>query len=121
MWSEAFTAGIVFQTSTVHNAYIRLLLESGIVGLTLVIVYYRSVWRDAKKLGISESDPLWKSMLKSSQWLVLAMLITGVTGDAITPEMIQLYFWYGIGVLLSAKLVAHARVQKTSLAWRVAA
>ena len=48
-------------------------------------------------------------MLKSARWLVFAMLITGVTGDAITPEMIQIYFWYGVGILLSVRLAAHAR------------
>jgi O-antigen ligase len=120
MWSEAFKTGLVFQTATVHNAYVRLLLESGMVGLLLVVSFYFSVWRQTKKLEVNEADALTKAMLNSSRWLVFAMLITGVTGDAITPEMIQVYFWYGIGIFLAAKLQARERPE-VSRTWRLAA
>ena len=103
MWSDVFQAGLVFQTATVHNAFIRLLMEAGIVGLVLVCGFYAVTWSEARRLELVETDPLTRSMLKSSRWLVVVMLLTGVTGDAITPEITQLYFWIGFGIFLARR------------------
>ena len=101
MWLEAFQSGIVFQTATVHNAFLRLLLEAGVAGLLCVCAFYRLSWIEAGRLEATQSASLPRSMLRATRWLIVAMLLTGITGDAVTPEVVQLYFWIGFGIFLA--------------------
>ena len=101
MWLDAFQSGLVFQTATVHNAFIRLLLEAGIVGLLCVCAFYRVCWTEAGRLEATQPAPLPRSMLRATRWLIVAMLLTGITGDAVTPEVVQLYFWIAFGIFLA--------------------
>jgi hypothetical protein len=103
MWLDVFQQGLVFQTATVHNAFIRLLLEAGIAGAICVCAFYRVSWAEAGRLEATEPGLLPRSMLRSTRWLIVAMLLTGITGDAVTPEVVQLYFWIGFGIFLAQR------------------
>ncbi len=95
-----------------HNAYLRLFLEMGVVGLALVLWFFWGLFSKARKLGSDPRlSPQEQAMAQAAKWALIAMAVQGLTGGAFTPLPSQVFVWCGIGFIcgLHARANAPAR------------
>jgi O-antigen ligase len=83
-----------------HNEYLRLLVEAGVVGLTLTAIVYWSLFRYTLR-GYKEADSPYKRDLMLAFMMVLVSRLVMVGGDNLLAiTVIEWYFWAFAGVIV---------------------
>lgn len=100
LWSEAMRNDAMHTVTHPHNAYLRALLDMGVVGLVLLLAYQLHVWRGFRKLALDTSlSPTLRGFFEGSAAGLVSLLIAGVSGSALTPVPEQSFLWLSIGVM----------------------
>jgi O-antigen ligase len=83
-----------------HNAYLETLLDMGIVGLVLLLVYYWHVWKGFRTLGSNAwLTPELRSFFQGATAALAAFFFTGLVGSSLTPAAESAYLWMAIGLM----------------------
>jgi O-antigen ligase len=100
LWSEALRNGSMMIVSHPHNAYLRALLDMGVIGLLLLGAYYFTVWQGFRQLG---SDPRLsapeRGFYTGASVGLVSFLFAGTTGSNLTPCLEQVFLWLAIGMM----------------------
>ena len=100
LWTDAMRMGIVLPVDHPHSAYLRALLDMGVVGACLVLAYFVHVWRGFRRLGADPSlSPLQRGFYAGAAAGLLSVLVAGVAGSSLTPVPEQSFLWLAIGVM----------------------
>lgn len=83
-----------------HNAYLEQLVDNGISGLVIILLFYLSVVRKSFSLLRDKSDPLYVAMGSVALALILAQLITSLTAQSFYPRQGVVGMWCAIGLML---------------------
>ena len=83
-----------------HNAYLEILLDSGVVGLLIALAVYGYLAAAAFVLLRDRRDPVFLSMGGIALSLILAQLVGSITGQSLYPREATLGMWCAIGLLL---------------------
>lgn len=102
MGSAGDTLGEIYDWNvhiTSHNLALKILMETGIIGLAVYIYFFLAWFRKAldllrKKRGHTNN----LSVLITS--IVLVVLVNGVVGSAIEAYPVNLYVWFFMGALV---------------------
>ena len=83
-----------------HNEYLRILVEAGVVGLTLTIIMYLSLFKYALR-GFRDADSPYKRDLMLAFMMVWCSRIVMVGADNLLAiTVIEWYFWAFAAVIV---------------------
>lgn len=110
LWSTPLVTGRMLAVGHAHNAYLNTLLDMGIVGLVLVLLFYRFVFKEINRVRQTDPDPYFRQFVIGVQAGLVLLLIQGISGDNLIPSPSQVYLWCGIGIILGRRAVVN-RIQ----------
>jgi O-antigen ligase len=83
-----------------HSAYIEQLVDNGIPGLVIILLFYLTVVRKSFSLLRDKSNPLHIAVGGAALALILAQLITALTAQSFYPRQGVVGMWCAIGLML---------------------
>ena len=103
-----------------HNAYLEMLLDSGLVGLLVSLVLYGYLTAVALVLVRDRRSRMLMAVGGIALSLILAQLVGSFTGQSLYPREATVSMWCAIGLLMRA-WVHHSRIPASSRARYLAA
>jgi O-antigen ligase len=83
-----------------HNAYLEILLDSGVIGLTVALALYGYFAAIALSLIRDRRSPAFLAVGGIALSLILAQLVGSFTGQSLYPRETTVGMWCAIGLLL---------------------
>lgn len=100
MWSYAMETGAMLPVGHPHNAYLEALLDTGVIGLSLMLVFFWHVWQGFRKLGSNAYlSPEMRAFFQGATAGLLAFLVTGMAGSSLRPTAEATYLWFAIAMM----------------------
>jgi hypothetical protein len=100
LWSDAMNMGTMLQVDHPHNAYLRAVLDMGIVGLSLLLACFLYVWGEFRRLGRDTAlDPAQRGFYAGAAAGLASFLIAGIAGSSLTPVPEQSFLWLAVGMM----------------------
>jgi O-antigen ligase len=100
MWSYPMQIDAMLTVGHPHNAFLETLLDMGLIGLVLLLLYYLHVWRGFRALGSNAFiSPDLRGFFQGATAGLLCHLITGMAGSSLRPESEAVYLWMAIGMM----------------------
>jgi hypothetical protein len=100
MWSEALKRGTI-PASHPHSIYLGALLDMGVVGFSLLILFYAKVLRQFQTLAsCAEISPIFRAAFKGGFVAFVGFVVTSFADNRYYPVREQTYIWliFGIGL-----------------------
>lgn len=101
-----------------HNAYLEMLLDSGVAGLAIVLVFYGTIVVVAGRLFCDRSHPWCSAVGGLALALVLAQLVASIGSQHFYPREGVVGMWAAIGLMLRLWVLRlrlkHRRQEKTT-------
>jgi O-antigen ligase len=100
MWSDAIRSGAVRFMGHPHNTYLRTLLDFGLVGSTLLLLFFRKLfkgWRSAR--SDQRLSPLMRGFFHGVSASFVGYMIFAFTSSGVLPESDQIFLWLAMGIL----------------------
>lgn len=83
-----------------HNAYLKTLMDMGVLGLTLLCAYYYGVWKRFRALAEDvELSPILRGFYEGAAAGLISFLIAALTDSALTPKPEEAFLWLAIGMM----------------------
>jgi len=99
-----------------HNYYVKVLAETGIVGMILYLVLLWKLFRSASSLFYGTEDPFWQAIGLGFLALVLGAIALNFFGDRWTYQQVDGYLWALLGCVIRGLIVTgQKQVDKTQL------
>lgn len=111
--SDLVASGRMMPVSQAHNAYLDLLLDSGLLGTTLVLMFFHSAYKKFKTLGKEDPDPIFRGFFRGASVGLLALLLQAFTDDRLFPNTPQMLFWMAYGIMLGRNPAMLKQKRKT--------
>ncbi len=99
MWSDAMKEQRMLPVGHPHNAYLKTVLDMGIIGLLLLAIFYRRIWRFLRALRQrNDIDPQLRYFFEGASVGLLAYLVVGMSGGSLDPAPEQAFLWLAFGL-----------------------
>ncbi len=100
MWSAPMRAGLMLEVTHPHNAYLEALLDEGVVGLAILLVFFAHVWRNLRSLGSNAFlSPEMRGFYQGAAAGLVSFLVTNFAGSSLAPLPETAYLWIAIGMM----------------------
>jgi len=100
MWAEPMKAGQMLVVGHPHNAYLQTYMDMGLIGLGLLLAFYFHVWKGFRALGSNPYiSPELRGMFQGATAALLCLLVTGVSGGSLRPDVDFAFLWLAIGMM----------------------
>jgi len=100
MWAEPMKAGEMLLVGHPHNAYLQAYLDMGLIGLGLMLAFYFHVWQGFRALGSNPYiSPELRGFFQGATAALLCLIVTGVSGGSLRPDVDFAYLWLAIGMM----------------------
>ena len=113
LWSDPMRVGggaNVLLVTHPHNAYLRALLDTGVLGLALLGAYYAHAWRRLRECAADPAcAPTLRGFFRGAAAALVAILVADFTDSSLMPRPEQVFLWFAIGMMYG-RLAAVARV-----------
>lgn len=83
-----------------HNAYLEVLLESGLIGFVVVVGLYMSIWVYSIRLFVDREDSLRSAVGGFTLALLTGHLVAFMGGQSFDPRETDVGLWCAIGLML---------------------
>ena len=83
-----------------HNAYLEVLIDSGLIGFVIIIGLHIVIWVYSARLFVDRGDPLYTAAGGVALALLTGHLVAHMGGQNFYPDRIDMGFWCAIGVML---------------------
>ena len=100
MWSEALKKGVI-PASHPHNIYLGALLDMGVVGFGLLLLFYAKVLAHFRRLAnCAEIPPVFRAAFKGGLVAFVGFIVTSFGDNRYYPVREQTYLWlmFGLGL-----------------------
>jgi len=105
VWTDAAHSGMV-RVGHPHNLYLRALLDMGMLGLLLLLLFYWKVFGYFRMLSKRDDiDPLFRAAFKGIMFGFVGFLAAGMVGANYVTDQPQTYLWlmFGAGMAFLTK------------------
>ncbi|WP_374357612.1 O-antigen ligase family protein [Pseudoduganella danionis] len=100
-WSLAARTGIIVEGHP-HNAYLRVLMDHGLVGLAVVGYFLWQVWTLFRRCANNmELSPLMRAYFNGMSVSFAVFLVQCVSGSRLVFDYIQVFYWFAIAIGLA--------------------
>ena len=99
LWSEPARAGWL-QVAQPHNAYLGLLLDTGLVGFVWIMAFFAWALRTLLAASREATEPLYRQLFLGGVVTVLLLFVQGLSDDRFTPTVPQAFMWFAIGAAI---------------------
>lgn len=100
-WSIPAREGLIVEGHP-HNAYLRLLMDHGIVGLGVVGYFLLQVWRlFRRRANDTTQPPLIRAYFNGVSVALVIFMIQCVSGSRLIFDYIQVFYWFAIAIGLA--------------------
>lgn len=100
LWAPANQSGSMLPVGHPHSAYLGVLLDFGLIGAAIVVVFFASMWRLFMQLKKTHPDPFWRGLFEGGAVCLLLLLVQGLTDDRFVPTYPQYLLWLTYGLAL---------------------
>jgi O-antigen ligase len=83
-----------------HNAYLEVLLDSGLIGFVIIVGLHIIIWVYSARLFVDRGDPLYTAVGGFTLALLTGHLVAFMGGQSFYPEGIDVGLWCAIGLML---------------------
>ena len=83
-----------------HNAYLLILLDSGLIGLIIIVGFHMVIWAYCARLFVDRGDPLCTAVGGLTLALLTGNLVSCMGGQSFYAQEIDVGLWCAIGVML---------------------
>ncbi len=100
MWSDAIRSGAVRFMGHPHNTYLRTLLDFGLLGSALLLLFFRRLfkgWRAARR--DRRLSPLMRGFFHGVSASFVGYMVFAFTSSGVLPEPDQIFLWLAMGML----------------------
>jgi O-antigen ligase len=84
-----------------HNEYLRLLVETGAIGLTIVLVLYVRLWRLARDAQRDASNSFERDVLLAFMMAFVGRAAIALSDNVIVHPALDWYFWAAAGLVIA--------------------
>jgi O-antigen ligase len=84
-----------------HNYYVKVLVETGLIGLLLYLWMLKEMWFLGYSLARSAEDPFWKAVGLGFVALVTSAILLNFFGDRWTYQQVGAFLWISLGLVAS--------------------
>lgn len=110
LWSDAMRSGLILQVSHPHNAYLQALLDTGLLGLVLLVAYFIHVWRGFTAMARDpQLGPTERGFYAGAAAGLISFLIAGMAGSSLMPVPEQTFLWLAIGMMYGQRARRHVQ------------
>ena len=100
LWSEAMRMGSILPVDHPHNAYLRALLDAGVIGLSALLACVFHVWGGFRRLSVDLAlSPKERGVYAGAAAGLVSFMLAGIAGSSLTPVPEQSFLWLAIGMM----------------------
>jgi O-antigen ligase len=100
MWSAPMNNGAMEFVGHPHNAYLEALLDMGLIGLALLLLFYWHVWKGFRALGSNPYlTPVMRGFFQGACAALVAFAVACMTGGSLRPAEENMLLWIAIGMM----------------------
>jgi len=104
MWSQPMIDGRMLQVGHPHNAYLQAYMDTGAVGLVLVVLFWIYIWRRFRFYARDQRLPSdLQGFFEGAAAGLAAFLVAGVAGSSLYPVAAQAFLWLAVGMMFGMK------------------
>jgi O-antigen ligase len=100
LWSDAAKARTILPVGHPHSAYLASLLDLGIVGGVIILVFLAHAWHVLWRLQFLSRPRLLSSFFYGASACIPVLLVQGLTDDSFVPRYTHTFLWLAYGVAL---------------------
>lgn len=99
-WSELVKSGVVFYNHP-HNLYLRILLDVGVLGMALFVLFFTYLFRRLRQAAHAPATPpLFAALARGTMVALACVLVAGVANGQYIADAETSILWLAIGLLL---------------------
>jgi len=92
-----------------HNYYIKMLAETGLIGMALYLILLWKLFRSGSSLYYATEDPFWQAVGLGFLALVSSAIALNFFGDRWSYQQVDGYLWVSFGCVLRGLMVVGAK------------
>jgi O-antigen ligase len=97
-WSDFSRFG-GYWASHPHSLYLGILMDTGLIGVAIMFLFYRYVWRTFRSLGKdTRLSPVMRGYFLGASAALIAYLVFGIPNGYWHPSPDQTFLWVAIGL-----------------------
>lgn len=95
-----------------HNYYIKILAETGVVGLGLFLMLLWKLVKAGGTLYYGSEDPFWRAIGLGFLALIMSAIVLNFFGDRWTYQQLDGYLWVALGCVIRGLMVMNESKNK---------
>ena len=100
LWSSPMSTGGMVVVAHPHNAYLEALLDMGLIGLALMLLFHWHVWKGFRALGSNPYlTPVMRGFFQGACAALVAFAVACMTGGSLRPHPENALLWIAIGMM----------------------
>lgn len=100
MWSLPMLTESMLAVTHPHSAYLEAVLDTGWIGLVLMLAYYAHLWRGFRALGSNAYlSPEMRGFFQGASASLVFLFVTGWVGSSFRPQPEFSFLWVAIGMM----------------------